>query len=56
MAELPLARPEAREPGGSLGARLLGGIARYYSVFVVLAAWEVLAHSGWVNPRLFPSL
>jgi ABC-type nitrate/sulfonate/bicarbonate transport system permease component len=56
MAELPLARPSVREPGDSRGARLRGWLARYYSVFVVLAAWELLAHSGWVNPRLFPSL
>src|SRR3954451_22069186 len=37
-------------------ARLLRGVGRDYSVFVVLAAWELLAHSGLVNPRLFPSL
>jgi NitT/TauT family transport system permease protein len=56
MAELPVTRIAAREPAASLGARLRDGLARYYSVFVVLAAWELLAHSGWVNPRLFPSL
>jgi NitT/TauT family transport system permease protein len=55
MAELPLARPAA-EPGHTLGGRLLGWLARYYSVLVVLAAWELLARSGLVNPRLFPSL
>jgi NitT/TauT family transport system permease protein len=37
-------------------ARLLRGVGRYYSVAVVLLAWELLAHSGLVNPRLFPSL
>src|SRR5215211_6039158 len=35
---------------------LLAWLGRYYSVFVLLAAWEVLARSGLVNPRLFPSL
>ncbi|MDQ7858903.1 MAG: ABC transporter permease [Armatimonadota bacterium] len=35
-------------------ARLLVG--RYYSLVVVLAAWELLARSGAVNPRLFPTL
>src|SRR3954451_16330101 len=37
-------------------ARLLRGVGRDYSVAVVLLAWELLARSGWVNPRLFPSL
>lgn len=31
-------------------------ISRNYSIFVVLVLWELLARSGWVNPRLFPSL
>jgi ABC-type nitrate/sulfonate/bicarbonate transport system permease component len=35
---------------------VLGWLGRYYSVFLLLAAWELLARSGWVNPRLFPSL
>lgn len=30
--------------------------SRTYSIFVVLAVWELIARSGWVNPRLFPSL
>ena len=49
MADVPLVRQRP-------GAAVLGWLGRYYSVFVVLAAWELLAHSGWVNPRLFPSL
>jgi ABC-type nitrate/sulfonate/bicarbonate transport system permease component len=56
MTEAPLAPPAAAEPNDTLIRRLGGALARYYSVFVVLAAWELLAHSGWVNPRLFPSL
>jgi ABC-type nitrate/sulfonate/bicarbonate transport system permease component len=44
------------EPRPPLWRRALGWLARYYSVFVLLAAWELLARSGWVNPRLFPSL
>ena len=56
MGELPLARSAAAQPNRSVGPRLLGWLTRYYSVFVVLAAWELLAHSGWVNPRLFPTL
>ena len=31
-------------------------LGRYYSVLVVLVVWELIAHSGRVNPRLFPSL
>ncbi len=42
----------ARRAAGAV----LGWLGRYYSVFLVLAAWELLARSGWVNPRLFPSL
>ena len=56
MAELPLARSAPREPGPPISRRLMDWLTRYYSVFVVLAAWELLAHSGWVNPRLFPTL
>jgi ABC-type nitrate/sulfonate/bicarbonate transport system permease component len=56
MADLPLSRPAPSEVGLTWRGRLLGWLARYYSVFVVLAAWELLAHSGWVNPRLFPTL
>ncbi|HLH23690.1 MAG TPA: ABC transporter permease [Chloroflexota bacterium] len=56
MAERSLAPAAAPAPGPGLTARALGWLERYYSVFVVLAAWELLAHSGWVNPRLFPSL
>jgi NitT/TauT family transport system permease protein len=37
-------------------ARARAWLGRYYSMILVLAIWEVLAHSGWVNPRLFPSL
>jgi ABC-type nitrate/sulfonate/bicarbonate transport system permease component len=49
MANVPLVRQRP-------GAAVLNWLGRYYSVFVVLAAWELLAHSGWVNARLFPSL
>jgi NitT/TauT family transport system permease protein len=35
---------------------LLGFIGRWYSVAVVLLLWELIARSGLVNPRLFPSL
>ena len=31
-------------------------LGRNYSVLVALVAWEALARSGLVNPRLFPSL
>jgi NitT/TauT family transport system permease protein len=31
-------------------------LSRTYSIVVVLALWELVARSGWVNPRLFPSL
>ncbi|HEY7064244.1 MAG TPA: ABC transporter permease [Chloroflexota bacterium] len=55
VADLPLAQ-RAAEPAPPLGRRVLDWLERYYSVVVVLAAWELLAHSGWVNPRLFPSL
>src|SRR5579875_34258 len=35
---------------------LLGIVGRWYSVAVVLLLWELIARSGLVNPRLFPSL
>jgi NitT/TauT family transport system permease protein len=41
---------------GSAAARAREWLARYYSVLVVLALWEVVARSGLVNPRLFPTL
>ncbi len=31
-------------------------LVRYYSVALLLVGWELLARSGLVNPRLFPSL
>ncbi|HVR88326.1 MAG TPA: ABC transporter permease [Candidatus Limnocylindria bacterium] len=31
-------------------------LARYHSIALLLIGWEVLARSGLVNPRLFPSL
>jgi NitT/TauT family transport system permease protein len=43
-------------PAGRPLRGVLDWLGRYYSVLVVLAAWELLARSGWVNPRLFPSL
>jgi len=49
----PAAEAERPRPAA---LRLLRGLARYYSVVVVLLAWELIAHSGRVNPRLFPSL
>ncbi len=36
--------------------RLFDFARRWYSILVVLAAWEAVAHSGWVTPRLVPSL
>jgi ABC-type nitrate/sulfonate/bicarbonate transport system permease component len=33
-----------------------GFFARNYSVFVVLAVWELISRSGWVPARLVPSL
>lgn len=39
------------------GARgLLAGLGRYYSVFLLLAVYEVLSRTGAVSPRLAPSL
>ncbi|MBX5490538.1 MAG: ABC transporter permease [Chloroflexi bacterium] len=35
---------------------VLGFVGRWYSVAVVLLLWELIVRSGWVNPRLFPSL
>ncbi len=54
MASIGLRRRSA--DAATVARTLLGWAERYYSVVVVLAAWELLAHSGWVNPRLFPSL
>ncbi len=51
----PLPRPSAA-PAGPVLTTAWRLLARYYSLLVVLAAWELLARSGWVNPRLFPSL
>jgi NitT/TauT family transport system permease protein len=51
----PLPRPGAA-PVGPVAATAWRLLARYYSLVLVLAAWELLARSGWVNPRLFPSL
>ncbi len=31
-------------------------IARYYSIFLLLAAYEAMSRFGLVSPRLFPSL
>lgn len=31
-------------------------VGRYWSVFLLLVLWELLARSGWFNPRIFPSL
>src|SRR5262245_61378210 len=36
--------------------RLFNWMRRWYSVFVVLAAWEVVARSGLVPRRLMPTL
>ncbi len=31
-------------------------VFRWYSVVLVLVAWEVMAQAGWFNPKLFPTL
>lgn len=47
----------AAQPAWRLAlGKALGFVGRWYSVVVVLLAWELLARSGLVNPRLFPSL
>jgi NitT/TauT family transport system permease protein len=37
-------------------ATLRSVAVRYYSLAVVMVCWEVVARSGMVNPRLFPTL
>lgn len=29
---------------------------KFYSIFLLMLIWELLANSGWVNPRIFPTL
>jgi NitT/TauT family transport system permease protein len=31
-------------------------LGRYYSVFLLVAIWELIARSPWSNPRIFPRL
>ncbi len=40
----------------TVGHKALDLIRRTYSIFVVLAAWEIVSHSGWVSPRLTPGI
>src|SRR5262245_58567345 len=58
----------AQPPVGRTGARdrgvrpvravrsILRSVGRYYSVFLLLAAYEAMSRFGLVSPRLFPSL
>src|SRR5262249_39826600 len=57
------AQPAAGRAAGSDGVpamklvRAVGRfIARYYSIFLLLAAYEAMSRFGLVSPRLFPSL
>jgi NitT/TauT family transport system permease protein len=41
----------------SLLGRQLSAVLLYcYPIFVLMAVWELLAHSGWISPLLWPSL
>jgi NitT/TauT family transport system permease protein len=40
----------------SAGARVIAGLLYCYPIFLLLALWEVLAHSGLISPLLWPSL
>ena len=37
-------------------SKLRDFLAHWYSVPLLLACWEIVSHSGWVQPRLVPSL
>jgi NitT/TauT family transport system permease protein len=40
----------------SAASRLLNWLRRWYSVPLMLAVWQLVAMSGWVSPRVLPSL
>ena len=40
----------------SFGSRIVSAILYVYPVFILLAVWELLAHSGLISPLLWPSL
>jgi NitT/TauT family transport system permease protein len=46
----------AKSKAGALLRSVLRGIAKRYPIVILLLAWQALAHSGLVPPRLFPDL
>ena len=55
-AVAPRQTPAIAAPALAGGVTLLSGIARVFSIVVLLIAWEMLARSGAVTPFMLPSL
>lgn len=45
-----------RNWSGSVGARVVATISYAYPILLLMAVWELLAHSGLISPLLWPSL